>query len=173
MKILNDEGRPSATQSKERYLAAVREIGFEAAHLQMLQELKGRLEEQYPTRPYRVAEQADLIEGAFVYLAFEASVQDVLVIEERDRLFVQVFGQAGKKVVSREQAEADRDVQEFMRETGITDEAEARRLLVGEMVEGMRLVTEHKDEILREVDLMEQIEDVIGPVDWQDMGEEE
>jgi hypothetical protein len=169
--ILNTEGHPSATQSKERYLAAVRERGFEDAHLQMLTELKARLEEQYHEQAYKIAEQADLIEGAFVFLAIEAGIE-IPSIEVRDRLFVQIFGQAGKKIIAREQAEADRDVAEFMRETGITDEAEARRLLTDQMVEGMKLVTEHKDEILREVDLMEQIEDVIGPVDWNDLGDE-
>jgi hypothetical protein len=169
--ILNPEGRPSATQSKERYLAAVQAHGFEAAHLQMLTELKARLEELHQGQSYKIAEQADLIEGAFVFLAIEAGL-DIPLIEVRDRLFAQVFGQAGKKVIAREQAEADRDVQEFMAETGITDEAEARRLLTEQMVEGMKLVTEHKDEILREVDLMEQIEDVIGPVDWNDLGDE-
>jgi hypothetical protein len=169
--ILNTEGRPSATQSKECYLAAVRAQGFEAAHLQMLTELKARLEEQYHGQTYKIAEQADLIEGAFVFLAIEAGL-DIPLIEVRDRLFVQIFGQAGKKIIAREQAEADRDVAEFMRETGITDEAEARRLLTEQMVEGMKLVTEHKDEILREADLMEQIEDVIGPVDWNDLGDE-
>jgi hypothetical protein len=169
--ILNTEGRPSATQSKGRYLAAIQAQGFEAAHLQMLTELKARLEELHQGQSYKIAEQADLIEGAFVFLAIEAGL-DIPLIEVRDRLFAQVFGQAGQKIIANEQAKADRDVAEFMAETGITDEAEARRLLTEQMVEGMKLVTEHKDEIIREVDLMEQIEDVIGPVDWQDLGDE-
>lgn len=169
-------GWPSITASQDNYIQVVEELGFTRAHRQMLEEFKAALsaDERYGSQPGEVAKQADLWEGG-LYFAAQSARPDLIhmPIKRRDALFHEVFGEAGRLVtISAEKAIQD-EVNAFMRETGITDEGEARRLMMAEMVEGMGFIADNLEQITRSADLMEQVEDAIGPVDWRDMPDEQ
>ena len=166
-------GFPSSIASTPIWVEVCRRDGLMAAHKQLLEELRDWFlgQSDYAGRSAKIAEQAHMFDSAMIYGAREADIE-VPSLRERDDLFAGVFGPAGRKLVDRLQAEADEEVYEFMRETGIEDETLARQLLVDEYVGGMEFFVEHGREIGREANVMSQIEDVIGPVDWDDMGEE-
>lgn len=128
MKILN-EGFPSASQSRERYIQVLKEKGYKEAHRQLLIELREYFKENNYT-PDKIAEKADLFDGAFRKYAYDEDFEAVPDIKANDALFSEIFGEEGRKIVIREQARADADVRIYMIETGIEDEQEARRELV-------------------------------------------
>jgi hypothetical protein len=166
-RILND-GVPSPTKSRRAYTQAIASLGWETAHRKVLIELKAWLDadSEYSGRPAKIAEQAYLLDAAFTSMARDFDLDAVPSIQVRDAIFSDVFGAAGKQLVEHKQAEADEEVRAFMQENGISDESEARSLLSDMMMAGIEFGAENMSRIAHRVDIMGQIEDVIGPVDW-------
>ena len=160
VKIVN--GYPSAVASKDNYREAIAEVGIENAHRKMLVELKAWFDAspEYAHRPAAAAVQADLIESAFSIVWYDDNLNGI-PIKKRDQMFANVFGKEGKRIVEAEQRRADEDVARFMREEGIKDEDEARRLLVEEMVGGMQFFIENKDKILNLANTLKHANDVV------------
>lgn len=162
--ITYENGYPNLTLSQAAYVAAVRERGFAAAHTQLLTELREYFANspKFARQPRVAVRQADLFQGGLLFALYEAGLGEfVPTIAERDVILISVFGAHGRALVAREQAGADQEVKRYMRETGITDEAEARRRYVNDMLEAMSAVVENSDEILGLANTLEQAEDAV------------
>lgn len=105
---------------------------FETSYHQFLIELKEYLERLFPADPRKVTEQAYMLEsGVRVALGDEGAAYPSLRMS--DRLFIDVFKNSGRQLVNRKEAEIKADVAEYMADTGIESEQEARKRMAEEM----------------------------------------
>ena len=130
MILKTENGRPLVTASEPAWIKAVQDLGPEKAWRQLLREFH---------QLGLSAEEAEFYEGAFAYAVMKHNLPMPSVFL-RDRWLIEEYGPSAAKIVLREQERADRQVREYMRETGLPEE-EARRALVKEMLEGMRFIT--------------------------------
>ena len=89
---------------------------------------------------------------------------------ELDKSFIKIFPE-GKTLIEKLYAEADQAVTEYMIENRVSEE-DARRELTDGMMEGMEIVVKSGEKIGGQLNLMRNIESVIGEVDWDDDGKE-
>ena len=104
---------------------------FEASWRQFLAELKNYLDRLFPNDARIATEQAYLLEsGVRVALGDEGSAYPSLRMS--DRLFIEVFKNSGRQLINKKEAAVKADVAEYMADTGIESEQEARKKMAEE-----------------------------------------
>ncbi len=91
---------PSLTRIRDSYLDAIRLVGFSRAHLILLQDLKYWFSHnpEYQASPMLAAQRALDLHASFIYLGSHIS-NNIPSVQELDRMFIAVFGEAGELVV--------------------------------------------------------------------------
>lgn len=93
---------PSVITGEYSYFQAVQSIGFRAAHLQMLRELKTWFEQNRPEQSsFSSANEAFNIHKNFLRLGMTSMAQGA-TLKEMDRMFIEVFGASGRAIVEGE-----------------------------------------------------------------------
>ena len=162
-----DNGKIDTAKTAQNAIEAVTTHGFVEGHTRVLSAIKTELLNQ---NPEWTVTQCRLLESALFSHYIHADIE-LPSIKQCDEMFATVFESEGRAIVDEAWAKANQAVAEHMEETGLP-ESEARRDLVDGMLAGMELFTTNIDKITGEIHLSQQIEEAIGPVDWEDMPED-